>query len=211
MEDRDGDWQTWTSLFQAVCHRDSNFETVSSSLNFFHRSITTSSVFDTMSLLFFYFRNIYPSSDEAKFFCLYSMRRVQTQSFKVFWFVSSPTNTRPVACIWYSNIPRHRFKTSFIAHWHRQWPVGCIWYNNGPRHHLYLIQRTWFIACIWCSHLYVVQLLLVFDTVTSLSWASSQLASLWNALCMQRCQFVFLPLCLCRLPPSIPNRLSAPL
>jgi hypothetical protein len=105
-------------------------ETVSSSLNFFHRSITTSSVFDTMSLLFFYFRNIYPSSDEAKFSCLYSMRRDQTQSFKVFLvcFIAHRHQTR---CLYL--IQQHP-KTSLQDLFHR--PL-----TSPTTRWLYLVQQ----------------------------------------------------------------------
>ena len=42
---------------------------------------------------------------------------------------------------------------SFIIHWHCQ-PVACIWYTNDPRHRLYSMQwpsSKWIIPCAWYS------------------------------------------------------------
>ena len=118
----------------------------------------------------------------------------------------------PIACIWYSNISRHRFKASlvFLPHWHHPsahslsrflflflfhlWPLNLLrfraFFHQQPTspttHCLYLIQQR-------------PKSLLVFDTATAQVIAciwysnlpSSHLASLRNILCLRLCQFVF--------------------
>ena len=101
----------------------------------------------------------------------------------------------PIACIWYSNISRHRFKASlvFLPHWHHPsahslsrflflflfhlWPLNLLrfraFFHQQPTspttHCLYLIQQRPKSSLVFDAAAFTPSNpLLVFDTVTSL-------------------------------------------